>query len=205
VERSRLLSVLEANVENKNIIKHMFATEACMRALALKLKVPASSGGSPSEATNLKNEAINEEEWALAGLMHDGDYKASVPVEKQGVEITELLKKEGISIPESVAHAMAAHNWHNTGVEPKSLMDWSLFICDSLTGLIVAAALVLPSKKLADVTTETVLRRFKEKNFAKGTRREEIAMCEEKLLIKLDEFVSLCLEAMQDISSQLGL
>ncbi len=77
-------------------------------------------------------------------------------------------------MPENAARAMAAHNWRNTGVEPKSLMDWSLFCCDSLTGLIVAATLVLPSRKLADVTVERVMNRFKEKSFARGTRREDL-------------------------------
>jgi len=74
-----------------------------------------------------------------------------------------------------------------------------------LTGLIVAATLVLPSKKLADLTVDSVLKRFKEKSFAKGTRREDILRCEEKLGLNLTEFVTISLKAMQGISQELGL
>jgi predicted hydrolase (HD superfamily) len=100
---------------------------------------------------------------------------------------------------------MAAHNWKNTGVEPKTKMDWALFCGDSLTGLIVAATLVLPSKKLADLTVQNVLNRFKEKSFARGTRREDIALCQEKLGLTLEEFIEISLRAMQRISKELGL
>jgi len=100
---------------------------------------------------------------------------------------------------------MAAHNWHGTEVEPKNLMDWTIFLGDSLTGLIVAATLVLPSKKLADLTIDSVLKRFKEKSFARGTRREDIMMSEEKLGLDLTEFVTIALRTMQEISNELGL
>ncbi len=187
MNREKLLQILEKQVENKNILKHMLATEACMRALAKYFK------------------AENEQDWAFAGLMHDGDYRPDVPVEQQGVKIVEILKNEAIPVPDSVAHAMAAHNHENTGVCPESLIDWALVCCDSLTGLIVATALVLPSRKLADVTVQNVLHRFGEKSFARGIRREEIAKCEEKLSIPLDKFIEICLTAMKEISDDLGL
>jgi len=186
-DRERLLAILNRQVENKNIIKHMLATEACMRALAKRLG------------------ADNEDDWAMAGLMHDGDYRADVPVEKQGIEISRILRNEGIDVSEPVAHAMAAHNRDHTGVEPESLMDWALFCCDSLTGLIVACALVRPDRKLASLTVDSVLKKFPDKRFAAGTRREEIKMCQDKLNLSLEEFVKICLEAMKKISSDLGL
>jgi len=191
--REEALKFLNANVPNKNIIKHMMATEAMMGALARKLKI---------DNGELK---INEEEWKMAGLLHDGDYRSEVPVAKQGIQVTETLREKGFEVPEETAHAMAAHNWHNTGIEPQSKMDWALFCGDSLTGLIVATCLVLPSKKLADVTVEMVLRRFGEKKFAAGTRRAEIALCEEKLGVSLPEFVEITLKAMQGVSKELGL
>lgn len=186
ITREEAIKFLNENVENKNIIKHMMATEAMMRVLAKRLNG-------------------NEEEWAIAGLLHDGDYNPNVPVEQQGIKVTEMLREKGFEVPENVAHAMAAHNRENTGVEPESLMDWSLFCGDSLTGLIVAGTLVLPSKKLADLTVESVLKRYKEPSFAKGTRRDEIAMCSDKLGISLEEFVGTVLEAMQGIGSEIGL
>jgi predicted hydrolase (HD superfamily) len=84
-------------------------------------------------------------------------------------------------------------------------MDWSIFLGDSLTGLIVASVLVLPSGKISDLTTESVLKRFREKSFAKGTRREDILKCEEKLGLSLEEFVTVTLKSMQAISKELGL
>ncbi|MDD3629171.1 MAG: phosphohydrolase [Actinomycetota bacterium] len=186
INRTQALNFLNQQISNKNTIKHLLATEAMMRELAKK------SNG-------------NEEEWALAGLLHDADYNDSVPEERQGIEVTKILRDKGFEIPDNVAHAMAAHNWHSTGVEPDNPMDWSLFCGDSLTGLIVACALVRPDKKLASVTPEFVMKKFNEKSFAAGTRREDIALCEEKLGIPLPDFIETVLRAMQNISDELGL
>ncbi len=195
--REQALLFLNEKITNINILKHMLATEALMRAIARRLK---------TENLTLKtDEIIDEDEWAMVGLLHDGDYCEEVPPEKQGVQISQWLKEKGYKISEKMEHAMAAHNWHNTGIEPKSKMDWAIFCGDSLTGLIVAATLVLPSRKLKDLTVENVFNRFKEKSFAKGTRREEIALCEEKLGLTLTEFMSLGLKAMQKIAPELGL
>lgn len=188
ITRNEALQLIEEHVGNKNIIKHMFALEAVMGALWDKFKTDGT-----------------KEEWMMAGLLHDGDYCEEVPPEKQGVQIVEWTRLKGYEIPENVAHAMAAHNWSNTKVEPKNNMDWSIFCADSLTGLIVACALVLPSRKLSDVSVEMVLKKFGQKSFAGGTRREDIKTCEEKLGIKLSDFIQIALSAMQGISKELGL
>ena len=141
----------------------------------------------------------------MAGLLHDGDYCEGVPMKKQGVQITEWLRERGHEVPDNVAQTMAAHNWHNTGVEPKTKMDWVIFSGDSLTGLIVATALVRPDKELASVKVKSVMKKFKDKSFARGTRREDIRLCEEKLGIPLREFIEICLKAMKEISKELGL
>lgn len=187
ITREEALKILEEKVNNKNIVKHMLATEAVMGALAEKFE----------------NENI--EEWKIAGLLHDGDYSEDVPHNMQGIQISKWVEENGLEIPETVKHAMAAHNMANTGIKPESKMDWALFCGDSLTGLIVASALVLPDKKLAGITTETILKRFKEPKFAAGTRREEIQMCESHLGLTLQEFVTIALKAMQNIAPELGL
>lgn len=196
INRDGAIKLIENHVDNKNIIKHMFALEALMGGVYDELH---SRGRTNEELGGTK------EEWMMAGLLHDGDYCESVPMERQGVQVAEWAKEKSYELSENVVYAMAAHNWHNTKIEPKTLMDWSLFIGDSLTGLIVAATLVLPTKKLADLTVESVLKRFKEKSFAKGTRRENLLMCEEKLGLNLGEFVIICLRAMQGINQELGL
>lgn len=201
ISREEALKFLEEKITNKNIIKHMLATEALMRALARKLKIKKLASRDSFGMEKLK---INEDEWGMAGLLHDGDYCEGVPPEKQGMQITEWLREKGYEIPENIAQAMAAHN-SATSVQPQTLMDWAIFCGDSLTGLIVASTLVLPSRKLADLTVENVSNRFKEKSFARGTRREDIAQCEEKLGLKLEEFIKISLEAMQKIAADLGL
>ena len=194
ITKEQALGLINEHVANKNIVKHMLALEVLMGGVyeELKGRTDEDLGGS-------------KEEWMMAGLLHDGDYCESVSMERQGVQITEWAREKGFEVPENVAHAMAAHNWHNTNTEPKSLIDWTIFMGDSLTGLIVAATLVLPSRKLADVTPQTILNRFKEKAFAKGTRREDIQMCQEKIGLSLEEFVKISLVSMQKICSELGL
>jgi predicted hydrolase (HD superfamily) len=83
-------------------------------------------------------------------------------------------------------------------------MDWSIYCCDELTGLIIAAALVHPDKKLASIDMVFIMNRFNEKSFAKGANRDQIKHCEEKLGIPLSEFIEIVLSSMQEISSELG-
>lgn len=194
ITREQAIKFLQEKVKNENIIKHMLATEALMAGLydALKTRGETELGGT-------------KEEWMMAGLLHDGDYSDEVLHEKQGIQVTEWLRAREYEIPENVAQTMAAHNRAHTGVEPKTKMDWALFIGDSLTGLIVATALVRPDKKLLSVKVKSVMKKFKNKAFAAGTRREDIALCEEKLAISLREFVEITLKAMQGISEELGL
>ena len=84
-------------------------------------------------------------------------------------------------------------------------MEWALYTCDELTGLIVATALIMPSKKIADVTIESVLKKFPAKSFAAGVNRDQIKMCETKLNILLQEFIGIVLKSMQEIAPELGL
>lgn len=187
ISRTQALNFLNEQIANKNIIKHMLATEAIMRALAKQL------------------EPEKEEVWAIAGLLHDGDYTDKTPINQQGIKVSHLLKEKNYEIPQEVEHAMAAHNWHATGVEPNSKMAWALYICDSLTGLIIATVLVHPDRKLSSINIASVMKKFKDKAFASGTRREDILLCEERLTIPLEQFASIGLEAMQAIAGELGL
>ena len=178
--REEAIKILEENLENKNMIKHCLASGAVMWGLAKRL-------------------GEDEKEWEIAGLLHDADAEKTPP-ERQGATVGEWVRGK---VSEEVIQAMAAHN-PSTGTVCQSEMDWALFAGEKLTGLIVATTLVLPSKKLADVTTEMVLRRFQEPRFAKGAKRENILECE-KLELSLEEFVDICLKVMQKISKDLGL
>lgn len=183
--RDDAYALLTKYIANRNLIKHCRACEVTMVALHNKLKI--------SDAT--------EETWGITGLLHDADYEMSKDTPtKHGLMLFE--KEQGIS--EDIKHAIQSHN-EMTGVEPKTQMDWAIRCCDQLTGLIVAATLILPDKKLASVTPEFVLKRMKSHSFAKGALREPILMCEEKLGIPLPEFVAITLTVMQGISDEMGL
>lgn len=186
MNKDQILAVIKHHVANENIVKHMLAMEAFMKGLARRL-------------------GEDEESWGIAGLVHDLDYDDKTPPQEHGLKIREILTEEKIDLSDDILQAVAAHNWHHNGVKPKELMDWALFCGDSLTGLIVACALVLPDKKLSSLTVDSVLKKFPVKRFAAGTRREDIKMCQEKLGIPLEEFIKIALESMQGISEKLSL
>lgn len=185
MDRAKILELVRGHVKNENSIKHMLATEAVMASLAEKLN---------EDKTN----------WGITGLVHDIDMELAdyrVNPEKHGILGSEILEKQ--SFDKSIIEAVKAHN-PATGKVPENLMEKAIYCVDPLTGLIVASVLVLPSKKLRDLTTESVLRRFREKSFAKGARREAISACSE-IGLTLEEFVQIGLEAMQSISNDIGL
>jgi len=183
ITREEALQEVREHIKNENMIRHMLATEAAMKKLAQYFNEDA-------------------ELWGLTGLLHDIDTEITNedPVEHSKVGY-DMAKNLGL--PEEAARAILTHNEAH-GIEPDSLMGKVLKAVDPLTGLITAVALVMPDKKLSSVTPERVLKRFKEKRFAAGANREQIATCEE-FGLSLGEFVSLVLQAMQEISEDLGL
>jgi hypothetical protein len=181
--REEAFKLVQEKIQNKNLFKHALAVEACMKALALHF-----------------NE--DEEKWALAGLLHDIDYEETKDDPKaHSISGAEMLDKLGLD--QEIVQAVRTHNEIH-GLRPETKMAKSLFCVDPLTGLIVAATLVMPSKKIADLTVENVLNRFKEKSFARGADREIIMRCED-IDLTLEKFVEICLRAMQEINSKLGL
>ncbi len=181
MNRADALVLVKDHLNNKNLVKHCLAVEACMRTLAVRF------GQDP-------------EIWGMAGLLHDLDYELTEKSpDLHTQETVKILKDCGLS-PE-LLHAIQAHAGKVPSLTP---MDWSIYAADPLTGLIIAAALMHPEKKLRAIDVEFVKRRYKEKHFARGARREEIEQCR-NLNVELDEFIGLCLGAMQGIASDLGL
>jgi len=181
--RDEALRSIKEKVKNENLIRHMLATEAIMRALAPRF------GG-------------DVEEWGLAGLLHDIDIELVGPDMKEHSRLgAELARQLGAS--EAMAHAILTHNDAH-GIPVQTEMDKALFCSDPLTGLITAAALVRPGRKLAGVEAKSVRKRYKEKSFAAGANRENIAKCS-ALGIDLDDFIDLALKAMQGVAAELGL
>lgn len=195
-DRQKYLEAVKAQLE-LNIFYHSLALEACLAGLYDYL----SSQGQLGE-----NEP-GREDWILAGLVHDIDYAGEFKGEHP-LKTKEALAKYGLDVSPSVLEIIQAHAPARTNIQPRSKVQWAIFCADSLTGLITATALIYPSKKLAEVKTSSVLKRFlKEPKFAAGTRREEVKMCEraDGLNLPLEKFIEICLEAMRRIAAEIGL
>lgn len=188
--------LLLEHMSQPNLIRHCYAVEAVMKALALRFN--------PGLSDSAIKEAV--EKWGVVGLLHDGDYEETkLTPEKHTLEMAEWLKKEGVKDNE-VLDAILSHNYAHTGQNPpKNHLEWALYCCDELTGFIVAVTLVRPDKKLSSVSVESVQKKWNEKGFAAAVKREQIAECEGRLGIPLREFIEIALGAMQGISDGLGL
>ena len=182
MKREQALAAVREKINNQNLVKHMLATEAVMRALAERFDQDV-------------------EEWGLAGLLHDIDLdecKGDMTV--HGRMSADMAKVMGASV--AVCHAIVCHG--TVGEPCVTLMDKALYCADPVTGLITAGALIRPEKRLSVVEAKSILKRFKEKSFAAGANREQIAKCSD-IGLTLEEFIALSLKAMQSISDDLGL
>ena len=183
MKREEVLDSVKTNVENANLVKHMLSTEVIMRALA-------------------KRFGEDEKEWSLTGLLHDIDVELTEGDMSSHSKLGADLARE-LGASEVMTHAILCHNERH-GVSCETKLDKALFCADPLTGLIIAAALVRPDKKLAGLEASSVRKKFKEKGFAAGANREQIALCSE-IGLELDEFIELGLTAMKGIAADLGL
>lgn len=181
ISRKEAVELVESKVKNINLRKHIYAVEAGMIRLA---------------------EHFDEdvELWGLTGLLHDLDYDKTVKEPSKHTFITEEWLKP-YNLPHEMIDAIRCHPGHTPC---RTRLDWALFATDPTTGFIVACALMHPGKKLAGVDTDFMLRRFKEKRFAAGASRENIAACS-NLGLELPEFLGLIRESMLRISDVLGL
>jgi putative nucleotidyltransferase with HDIG domain len=186
--REEALKLLHEHMQNPNLRRHCYAVEAVMRGLARRFQE-------------------DEELWGIAGLLHDADYeetKDEAHTKHTKVIMDWLTELDAHS---DIRDAIAAHGWNyvDGAPEPKTKMQWALYTCDELTGLIVATALVKPEKKLASVTVESIQSKWSKSGFAAGVDRKQIEMCESMLQIPLPEFIKIALESMQSIAPDLGL
>ena len=182
--RDKALALLNDNIKNKNLIKHCIATEAIMVKLA-------------------KRFSQDETLWGITGLIHDIDLeKTQDSLEKHALIAVEMLKEH--DFPKEGLQAILAHNGDILNIAHDSEFDYALTCAETITGLIVATALVYPDKKIKSVKPKSVKKRMKEKLFAKSVNRDSIMLCE-KIDIPLAEFIELSLNAMCEIDTELGL
>ena len=183
ITRDQAWQLLHEYTSNPNLIKHGLAVEAAMRAYARRY-------------------GEDEELWGAVGLLHDFDYERYPDMAQHSAVGAAILAERGYS--EEIVHAVRAHNPAH-GEPRTTLLDRTLFAVDELTGLIVAVALVRPSKSLHDVTVKSVRKKWRDGAFARGVNREDIEAGAAELGVELNEHIGVVLEAMQGIADQLGL
>jgi uncharacterized protein len=184
VDLAEARALVEERIPGRNLVNHCVAAEAIMDGLATHF------GLSDEDRTR----------WALAGLLHDLDYaETGEDPARHGYVTAELLAGQ---VDDEVIHAILAHA-EKAPIE--SLMDKALYAADPTTGFIVAAALVRPDKSLAAVEVRSLLKRWKEKAFARGASREQMGTAEQELGMTREEFLTLSLAAMQGRAAELGL
>jgi len=183
ISRENAYKLLNQHIQNANMIKHSVASEAVLRAIAVKMDQ-------------------NPDEWGLAGLLHDIDVEiTNADPYKHGPYAAGLL--DGLLSTEAI-DAIVMHNEIATGKERTTVFQHALAAGETITGLIMATAMVYPDKKLASVKTKSITKRMKEKAFAASVNRETILECE-LIGIPINDFAEMALEAMQEISDELGM
>ncbi len=178
--------LLQEYTQNPQLIKHARAVEAAMRAYARRF------GG-------------NEEQWGIVGLLHDFEYDRYPDLGPEGHPFkgTQILRELGWA--EDLIRAVQAHAPDLTGVTPETPLEKTIYAVDELTGLIMAVALVRPSKSILDVEVKSVRKKWKDRAFAAGANREDMERGAESLGVPLPEHIGVVLEAMQGIAPALGL
>jgi len=183
MNREEALTIVREFVKNENLVRHMLAVEAAMKFYAEKF-------------------GEDVEKWRVAALLHDYDWEVHPTLDEHPQAGIPILRERGV--PEEIIRAVLSHAEH-TGTPRDSLMEKALYACDEITGLIVAVALVRPSRSLSDLTVKSIKNKWKDKAFAAGVDREEVVRATEDFGVELWEHVGNVIQAMQTIAPELGL
>ncbi len=183
-DRPTTLALLKEYTRNESLIKHGLAVEACMRAYARKL------------------DPANEEKWAVTGLIHDFDYDQFPTPDEHPYVGEKILEDRGY--PADVRRAIMSHAEY-TGVKRETPMEKALFACDELAGFLTACALVKPTKSIFEVEAPSVIKKMKDKAFARSVNRDDIRNGAAELGVELADHVTFCIQAMQGAADELGL
>lgn len=183
MNREQAVQLVDQHVQSDWLKKHSLATAVIMERLADRL------GGDPDT-------------WWIIGMLHDLDFDITQDPAVHGRKSEEILQELGVS--QDIIRAILAHNADGLGLQRTDTLDYAITAAESITGLIVATALVMPDKRLASVKPSSVVKRMKKKEFARKVSRESILLCEQAG-IPLEEFSTIAVEAMQSIAGELDL
>jgi predicted hydrolase (HD superfamily) len=193
-DREAAWRLLNQYTQSSSLLKHALSVEVCVRAYGEQRA--AELGLAPEEAR------IFVETYTVTGLLHDFDYEKYPSPEEHPWTGNRILTEQGW--PEVVRHAILGHAEY-THTPRESHLDQVLFACDELAGFLTANALVKPTKSIRDVNVPSVLKKMKDKAFARGVNRDDIVQGAAELGIALPDHVAFCLAAMQQHAEELGL
>jgi len=168
LSRSRAWALVTEHVQSESLRKHLLAVEAAVRGYA-------------------RAAGADEEAWGFVALVHDFDYERYPDRENHPYRGVEIL--QGLGYPEWVTHAILSHADY-TGVARETPLEKTLFACDEMAGFITAAALVRPSKSVMDLEASSVMKRMKDKAFARAVPREDLVRGAEALGLPLVDHIS---------------
>ncbi len=183
MDRESTIRFLNQYVKTDMLMRHLLGVEAAMRGYARKY-------------------GEDEEEWGIAGLVHDFDWEIAPTPEEHPMFGAKLLREEGF--PEHIVRAVLTHGDH-TGIPRESLMEKTLFAVDELSGFIRAVALVRPGKSLEGLVPKSVRKKFKDKGFARDVVRADIINGAAAMDLDLNQHISFVIESLKPIASELGL
>lgn len=182
-DREYCLSILKEYTKSESLLKHAFAVESCVKAYAEKF-----------------NEDVNY--WGNVALLHDFDYEMYPTAEEHPFKGNEILKEKGFD--EEFRLSIMSHADY-TNIPRETKLMKTLYACDELAGFITAVAYVRPSKSIDEVEVKSVLKKMKDKAFARAVNRDDIINGAAQLEIPLEEHISFCIEAMKKNKELLGL
>jgi len=182
ISREEAFVLLKKYIKDEKLLKHSMAVEAILRAVSRKLDK-------------------DEDLWGLVGLLHDLDYEYTQKEPEKHANLSAQILAN--LLPEEATNAIRGHNYKHTNYPPITSLDKSLIAADVVSGLIIATALVMPSKTLAEVKLETLIHKFNDTSFARGCSRAKIELILDAGM-DVEAFLGLSLNALKEISSQLG-
>ena len=183
INHDEAMKLLCQYLQDEKLRFHSFAVESIMKHCAKYLEK-------------------DEEIWRIVGLLHDLDYEYTQNNPEMHTKVTSDILS-GL-IPNKGIQAIQGHNYIHSDYLPTTTLDKALLAADACSGLVIAAALVMPDKKLSEVKLSTLKKKYADSSFAKGCNRERIRMCED-IGIPLDEFLNICLSALQEIADTINL
>jgi putative nucleotidyltransferase with HDIG domain len=181
--RADAYALMTEYTQSESLRKHMLAVEAAVRGYARMWGEP-------------------EEDWAVVALLHDFDYERWPDQENHPFRGVEILKARGY--PDWVTRAILSHAEYS-GVPRESRLEHALFACDEMSGFVTAAALVRPSKSVLDLEASSVLKRMKDKAFARAVNRDDLRRGAEEIGLPLDQHAANVIAFMRECADALGL